>query len=61
MGRGDLVSTFFLRSFFHGKYFFRCRRVRSVFPPESRNVLNTLIGITEKNFIVYKGFPALRH
>ena len=57
--RNDLVSTLFsLIRFLHGKYIFRCRRVRSVYSPEPGDLLNTLIGSTEENFIVINGFPA---
>ena len=40
------------------QFIFRRRRVRRVFPPEPEDLLNTLIGNTEENFIVFKGFPA---
>ena len=59
--RGDLISTSFSPICFpHGNFIFRCRRARSVFPPEHGDLLDTLIGCTEKNFIAFGGFPALR-
>ena len=39
------------------QYISLCRRVWSVFPPEPGDLLNTLIGSTEKNFIVSKRIP----
>ena len=40
------------------RIFSRCRRGRSGFPPEPGDLLNTKIGSTEGNFIVFNGFHA---
>jgi len=59
---GDLISTLFPPiCFLHGRYYSRFHRGRSVIPPEPVDLLNTMIGRTEKNFIVSKGFPLTRH
>ena len=52
------LHVFFSHLFSPRQFIFRRRRVRRVFPPEPEDLLNTLIGNTEENFIVFKGFPA---
>ena len=58
--RGDPISTSFPPiCFLHGEYFFPLPPGEERVPPVPRDLLNTLIGRTEENFIAFKGIPAL--
>ena len=57
--RGDLIfASFPPICFLHGKYFFRCRRVRSVFPPENADLLTTNDRQNGEKLYCFEGFSA---